>query len=99
MMGGDLDKLFKLQSRLRNVANANADVNFTRAAISGSVKLRSDREADFRSLEAAAPEVTMAASPRERVRPPDSFPREPLRPGQGRGTSAKNDMGVEAAAN
>ena len=36
---------------------------------------------------------------RERVRPPDSFPREPLRPGQGRGTSAKNDMGVEAAAN
>ncbi len=40
-----------------------------------------------------------AASPRERVRPPDSFPREPLRPGQGRGTSAKNDMGVEAAAN
>lgn len=66
MMGGDLDKLFKLQSRLRNVANANADVNFTRAAISGSVKLRSDREADFRSLEAAAPEVTMAASPRER---------------------------------
>lgn len=65
-MGGDLDKLFKLQSRLRNVANANADVNFTRAAISGSVKLRNDREADFRNLEAAAPEVIMANDPRQR---------------------------------
>ena len=49
-MGIVIDKLTKLQSRLRNVTNGNSEVNFMRAALNGAVKVGRAKPDDITRL-------------------------------------------------
>lgn len=62
-MGRVIDKLTKLQSRLRTVVNGNSEVNFMRAALNGAVKV--DRGGVAR-LKTSVPQVAPATDAGER---------------------------------
>ena len=73
-MGEELDKLVKLQSRLRNVANGVSEVNRVRAGMCGAVKVGAKLEPS-RVFETVAP-----ASARETVKTSDRGKQTKLAP-------------------
>lgn len=64
-MGTVIDRLTKLQSRLRNVTNGNSEVNFMRAALNGAVKVSRAKPDDITRLETVVAQVAPATEPRK----------------------------------